>query len=173
MQIYVKEIQIYAALLNDRNTPQQGHSHSPAQRLMNHCTCTQLPTANTLLKSEIVDSNLHRQNEKRNGLQSDDNRSYTIRTPYSIVRRNRCQLRPTAAPEQPQQSVFIPTVSVAVNTPNLSMDTVDKQNEQTMSAAQPSYMLLSLQDVCLLTKVRQIIMKPPYQKLITPHQEPS
>ena len=172
-----KSSDIYAALLNYRNTPQQGHRHSPVQRMMNHRTRTLLPTANTLLKSEIVDSKVVEEEiiQKRSSakkiydrtaglelpkipvgsyayvkpppskrgkqwaygkvIQSDGNRSYSIQTPHSVVRRNRCQLRPAAAPEQPVQTVFIPTPPVVVNTPNASMDIVDKPIPKTVSAA--------------------------------------
>ena len=44
-----------AALLNYRNTPQEGHSYSPVQRMMNHRTRTMLPTSNTLLAPVLVD----------------------------------------------------------------------------------------------------------------------
>ena len=37
------------ALLNYRNTPPQGHSYSPAERMMNRRTRTTLPTSNELL----------------------------------------------------------------------------------------------------------------------------
>ena len=49
---------IHAAILNYRNTPQQGHTYSPAQRLMNHRTCTLLPTASKLLNSTIIDTHV-------------------------------------------------------------------------------------------------------------------
>ena len=49
---------IDAAMLNYRNTPQEGHTYSPVQRFMNHRTCTLLPTSNHLLKSEIVDTSI-------------------------------------------------------------------------------------------------------------------
>ena len=39
----------YTALLNYRNTPQQGHLHSPAQRLMSRRTKTTLPTGKPAL----------------------------------------------------------------------------------------------------------------------------
>ena len=51
---------LYAALLNYRNTPQQGHHYSPAQRLMNHHTRTLVPTSNRLLAAEIINTELVR-----------------------------------------------------------------------------------------------------------------
>jgi len=45
----------YLALLNLRNTPQQGINSSPAQRLFSHRTKTILPTTQSLLKSAISD----------------------------------------------------------------------------------------------------------------------
>ncbi len=45
----------HAAMLNYRNTPQEGHSYSPAQRMMNHRTKTLLPTSNELLQPKLVD----------------------------------------------------------------------------------------------------------------------
>ena len=44
-----------AALLNYRNTRQQGHSYSPVQHMMNHRTRTMLPTSNTLLAPVLVE----------------------------------------------------------------------------------------------------------------------
>ncbi|XP_071114814.1 uncharacterized protein [Haliotis cracherodii] len=41
--------------LNYRNTPQKGHTYSPAQRMMNRRTRTLLPTPNQLLQPQVVD----------------------------------------------------------------------------------------------------------------------
>ena len=46
----------YLALLNHRNTPRDDVTGSPAQRLYSRRTCTQLPTAKSLLKPESLDS---------------------------------------------------------------------------------------------------------------------
>lgn len=43
----------YLALLTLRNTPQQHHETSPAQRLLNRRTKTRLPTHAKLMKSQI------------------------------------------------------------------------------------------------------------------------
>ena len=43
------------AMLHYRNTPQQGHSYSPSQRLLNRRTRTLLPTSNQLLLPDLVD----------------------------------------------------------------------------------------------------------------------
>ena len=43
-----------AALLNYRNTPPQGHSYSPAQRLFNRRTRTTIPTSDATLVPEVV-----------------------------------------------------------------------------------------------------------------------
>ena len=53
-----KSDDFHAALLNYRNTPQQGHSYSPAQRMMNHRTRMLLPTPNVILKSKLVDTDI-------------------------------------------------------------------------------------------------------------------
>ena len=140
---------IQAALLNYRNTPQLGHSYSPAQRLLNHRTRTLLPTSNKLLQSKVVDAERvtseiiqKRETSKRvydrtagrelepltvgshayvkpppskrgkewafgQVVRDEGNRSYTIRTPISSVRRNRCQLTPAAPPRHPIQPVVI------------------------------------------------------------------
>jgi len=45
----------YLAMLDHRNTPSQGMTSSPAQRLMSRRTKTLLPTTTTLLKPEVVD----------------------------------------------------------------------------------------------------------------------
>ena len=45
----------YIALLNYRNTPQEGIDYSPAQRLMGRKTKTLLPTNPILLNPEIVE----------------------------------------------------------------------------------------------------------------------
>ena len=47
----------YIAFLNYRNTPQQGHSYSPAQRTMNCRTRTLLPTSRTALLPLAIDVN--------------------------------------------------------------------------------------------------------------------
>ncbi|CAB3981869.1 Retrovirus-related Pol poly from transposon [Paramuricea clavata] len=44
----------YLALLNIRNTPQEGHKSSPAQRMMNQRTRTTLPTSKNLLKPGVA-----------------------------------------------------------------------------------------------------------------------
>ena len=129
-------------MLNYRNTPQQGHSYSPVQRMMNHRTRSMLPTSNVLLSPKLVDNatvnkeitqkrvaakkiydrtaGLELQKlgvgthayakpppaargkpwEYSKIIQTDGNRSYTLLTPTSTIRRNRCQLRPAAAPQQ-------------------------------------------------------------------------
>ncbi|XP_048251811.1 uncharacterized protein K02A2.6-like [Haliotis rufescens] len=43
------------AFLNYRNSPQKGHTYSPAQRMMNRRTRTLLPTPNQLLQPQVVD----------------------------------------------------------------------------------------------------------------------
>ena len=58
----------YLALLNIRNTPQEGHNSSPAQRLMNRRTKTTLPTSTSLLKPyvpENTDTNIARKQLKQ------------------------------------------------------------------------------------------------------------
>jgi hypothetical protein len=44
----------YLALLNIRNTPQERHNSSPAQRMMNRRTRTTLPTSKNLLKPRVA-----------------------------------------------------------------------------------------------------------------------
>ena len=56
--MFKKSDDFHAALLNYRNTPQQGHTYSPAQRIMNHRTRTLLPTSNVILKSKLVDTDI-------------------------------------------------------------------------------------------------------------------
>ena len=144
-----KSDDIQAAMLNYRNTPQQGHSYSPVQRMMNHRTRSMLPTSNVLLSSKIVDNATVNKEitQKRAAskkiydrtagvelqkleigthayakpppaargkpweyskiIQTDGNRSYTLLTPNSTIRRNRCQLRPAAAPQQIVQRPII------------------------------------------------------------------
>ena len=46
---------LHIALLDHRNTPSQGLSTSPSQRLMNRRTQTLLPTSSNLLQPRIVD----------------------------------------------------------------------------------------------------------------------
>ena len=50
-----KSKDIQTALLNYRNTPQQGHLYSPAQRMMNRRTKTLLPTSKAALVPSPVD----------------------------------------------------------------------------------------------------------------------
>ena len=159
-----------AMLLNYRNTPQEGHTYSPVQRLMNHRTCTLLPTSNHLLKSEIVDTSIvtkeiqmkrqraaniyNRQATNHAELEigtyayakppphkrgnpwmygqitdKNDNRSYTLKTPISTIRRNRVHLRAAAAPSIPLQ----PRV-VHVNKPSInnSSNNTDSKNIEMM-----------------------------------------
>lgn len=52
----------HTALLNYRNTPQQGHTHSPAQRLMSRRTRTTLPTTRDALIPTSVHPNITKQN---------------------------------------------------------------------------------------------------------------
>lgn len=60
--IMKKSLDVSAALLTYRNTPQQGHSYSPVQRMMNRRTRTMLPTSNALLIPELVDiSRVHQE----------------------------------------------------------------------------------------------------------------
>lgn len=47
-----------AAMLNYCNTPQQGHSYSPSQRMMNCCTWTLLSISNSVLESKIIDTDI-------------------------------------------------------------------------------------------------------------------
>ena len=54
----------YLALLNLRNTPQEGHSSSPVQRLMNRRTRTTLPTSKNLMKFGVP-TNTHSDIVKR------------------------------------------------------------------------------------------------------------
>ena len=56
----------YIALLNYRNTPQEGVEYSPAQRLMGRRTNTLIPTIPALLRPETVQhNNLEKQREKK------------------------------------------------------------------------------------------------------------
>jgi len=56
----------YIALLNYRNTPQEGLNYSPAQKLMGRRTRTLLPTTKTLLDpATIDDKSLRTQKEKK------------------------------------------------------------------------------------------------------------
>lgn len=50
----------YIALLNLRNTPQEGMEHTPVQRLMGRRTRTSLPTLTSLLQPATVDANSYR-----------------------------------------------------------------------------------------------------------------
>ena len=157
-----KSSDIEAALLNYRNTPQQGHSYSPAQRMMNHRTRTLLPTSNILLRSKAVDTERvtteivqKRVDAKRNydrtaGVElqplnvgsyayvkpppsrrgrewsygqvteTNGNRSYTIKTPFSTVRRNRSQITPAAAPAAPIRPVLVRTILPQIEKPKQS-----------------------------------------------------
>ena len=47
---------VYLSILDFRNTPSEGMSSSPAQRLMSRRTETRLPTTRSLLKPEIAKS---------------------------------------------------------------------------------------------------------------------
>ena len=51
-------------LLNYRNTPTEGLSTSPAQRLMNRRTRTTLPTTTLLLKPEVINEEKERVTRK-------------------------------------------------------------------------------------------------------------
>lgn len=58
----------YLALLNIRNTPQEGHNSSPVQRMMNRRTKTTLPTSTSLLKPyvpENTDANIAKKQLKQ------------------------------------------------------------------------------------------------------------
>ena len=46
----------YLALLNSRNTPEEGHNFSPAQRMINRHTRTTLPTSKKLLNPNLTGS---------------------------------------------------------------------------------------------------------------------
>ena len=60
---------LYLALLNVRNTPQEGHNTSPAQRMMSRSTRTTLPVSASLLKPRVAqnssESILQRQAKQR------------------------------------------------------------------------------------------------------------
>ena len=48
----------YLALLNVRNTPQEGYNTSPAQRMMSRSTKTLLPVSTSLLKPHMVQNTM-------------------------------------------------------------------------------------------------------------------
>ena len=48
----------YLALLNVRNTPQEGYNTSPAQRKMSRSTKTLLPVSTSLLKPHVVQNTM-------------------------------------------------------------------------------------------------------------------
>ena len=120
---------VQAALLNYRNTPQQGHTYSPAQRMFNHRTRSMLPTSNKLLAPELIDTDkvskeIMQKRVKAKEIYDRDagnelpaigqvittdhgNRSYSVQTPVSVVRRNRTQLRPAAAPSHPIRPIIV------------------------------------------------------------------
>ena len=56
-----KSEDFHIALLNYRNTPQQGHSYSPAQRMMNRRTKTILPTSQSALRPLTIDLDITKQ----------------------------------------------------------------------------------------------------------------
>ena len=60
-QLLRKSSDIHLALLDHRNTPSQGTSTSPAQRLMSRRTKTLLPTTEALLKPQVPDVDEQRQ----------------------------------------------------------------------------------------------------------------
>ena len=53
-RVYQKNKDIHLALLDNRNTPQQGQEHSPAQRLISRPTKGILPMAPALLQPEVA-----------------------------------------------------------------------------------------------------------------------
>ncbi len=134
-----KATDFQAALLNYRNTPQQGHTYSPAQRMLSRRTRTLLPTSDRLLSpkpipSEVViketdkkkrcskayydktagppltplrvgDYAYSKPRPEQRGqpwqygeITAKQDRSYTIETPISKIRRNRRDIKLAAAP---------------------------------------------------------------------------
>ena len=53
-RMYQKNKDIHLALLDCRNTPQQGQEHSPAQRLLSRRTRGTLPMTSALLHPEVT-----------------------------------------------------------------------------------------------------------------------
>jgi transposase InsO family protein len=141
-----KSDNINLALLNLRNTPPQGHTYSPAQRMFSRRTRTTLPTLSILLKGEMIDPQVVQQDirhrrtiskqvyDKHSGpelpplsvgtnvytkppptkhgqpwahgqiIENPRARSYTVRTPTGIVRRNRVHLRRASVPPPPMSN---------------------------------------------------------------------
>jgi transposase InsO family protein len=152
-----KSDNIQLALLNLRNTPPQGHTYSPAQRMFSRRTRTTLPTLPTLLRGEMIDPQIVQQDIRQRRIVSKqsydkhsgpdlpplhvgthvytkppptkhgqpwaygqivDNpraRSYVVRTPTGMVRRNRVHLRQASAPPPPLGNVKTVPIHISGN----------------------------------------------------------
>ena len=152
---------VYLSLLDWRNTPSEGMSSSPAQRMFGRRTRTLLPTSSLLLKPKIqedVKEKLIKQKWFKARVEDQvDNRSYEVRTEDGkCYRRNRRHLRQSK--ESFDQTPHLsPTMSSQVSQSSAQFTTAEpvKHNE-TDQPAQDS-------PDCQLKQPESVVV-PPNQK---------
>ena len=80
-----KSPDIHAAPLNYRNTPQQGHIHSPAQKMISRRTSTTLPTNRAALAPRMISLSSTKSHIMQYLICQRDIHSYTLRTPNNTA----------------------------------------------------------------------------------------